>query len=378
MPIDVSRAPSGASPLWIIALFIALSEAMAGTAAIATDGTTRLIFAIFAVCFPVAVFATFVWLLIEHPANLYPPGEYTEQTPVTVYDQTLTKGGLALFANAVSEAALTAVTVHSDQEGLEDPRTLRDQVAHSFERAVEEGSVTIDRAQLIAGAEPVQIPIAEDALVDSFLDSVYFQIRPEVKAYTYGSAWLLVDAAGRPLDEMGTQWAKAHGNTRDQRPLSEIGILPGSSLSVVPIKSRSEGRRTAITGWQRSLGRIINALDSYVTQSGLTTERISGSQRPRLIAKDDSQIYGLYVMPGAFPKAHWVTLALEACQALAVERHHDVIPVLVIEKSPDESLVEAAAGAGLHLMWREGDTFRNAPWVRSSPARHTGSPVGPQ
>jgi hypothetical protein len=71
MPIDVSKAPSAASPLWVIALFIALSEATAGGAAITTNGTTRLIFACFAVAFPSIVFGVFVWLLIKHAPNLY-------------------------------------------------------------------------------------------------------------------------------------------------------------------------------------------------------------------------------------------------------------------------------------------------------------------
>jgi hypothetical protein len=41
---------------WIIALFIALSEAMASVAAIETDGTTRVVFAVFSVSFPFVVF----------------------------------------------------------------------------------------------------------------------------------------------------------------------------------------------------------------------------------------------------------------------------------------------------------------------------------
>jgi hypothetical protein len=60
MPINVSRAPAAASPLWIIALFIALSEATAGAAAITTNGVTRIIFACFAVAFPTLVFLVFV------------------------------------------------------------------------------------------------------------------------------------------------------------------------------------------------------------------------------------------------------------------------------------------------------------------------------
>ena len=62
--MNTSDAPSAPSPLWIIALFIGLTEVIAGLGAIATDGTTALIFTVFAVGFPVAVLGVFTWLLL--------------------------------------------------------------------------------------------------------------------------------------------------------------------------------------------------------------------------------------------------------------------------------------------------------------------------
>jgi hypothetical protein len=54
-PINTTSAPRAPSPLWIIALFIALSEFMAGVAVIATSGRTQMVFAVFAVVFPAVV-----------------------------------------------------------------------------------------------------------------------------------------------------------------------------------------------------------------------------------------------------------------------------------------------------------------------------------
>lgn len=62
----LATATEVTSPLPVIALFILLSQALAGYGAIATSGTTGTIFTCFAVSFPFVVLAVFVWLLVTH------------------------------------------------------------------------------------------------------------------------------------------------------------------------------------------------------------------------------------------------------------------------------------------------------------------------
>lgn len=62
----LATATEVTSPLPVIALFILLSQALAGYGTIATSGTTGTIFTCFAVSFPFVVLAVFVWLLVTH------------------------------------------------------------------------------------------------------------------------------------------------------------------------------------------------------------------------------------------------------------------------------------------------------------------------
>jgi hypothetical protein len=239
MSLNVAEWSSNPSPLWIIALFIALSEAMAGIAAIATSGTTRLIFAIFAVAFPLLVLTIFVWLLLAHPANLYSPQQYTANTTIQKYAEVLSRERRA-SAVVLKEAASEASALIAVDHGAPQSDERRDEVARNIERIVEESRVKIDRSAILPGADPIEIPVTSGTTVDELLDSVYFSISGAVKPFTYNKAWVLADA-DRPRFDIGTQWAKSEGWQRDSRTLAAAGIAPGSTLFAMP-QTASEAR----------------------------------------------------------------------------------------------------------------------------------------
>ena len=70
------------NPLGLIALFVVLVEAIAGYAAVseALSDSQRSILVWFVILYPVLVFASFVYLVIKHPAKLYAPGDFADQT----------------------------------------------------------------------------------------------------------------------------------------------------------------------------------------------------------------------------------------------------------------------------------------------------------
>jgi hypothetical protein len=233
MPLNVSQAPSNPSPLWIIALFIALSEAMAGAAAIAVGGGAQLIFAIFAVGFPILVFSVFMWMLVKHPANWYPPWQYTADTPVASYASALNRRHQdeAMVYDKLETAAATAATAAAAEAG---PDAVGDRVRATIRDVVKSNTVTIDPSKLIPHAEPFQIPVSPDTPVGDLLDSVYFAIRPAVKPFTYNKSWVLAEEGRKPLVDIGTTWANTEGIARDERPLTEAGIKPGATLVALP------------------------------------------------------------------------------------------------------------------------------------------------
>jgi hypothetical protein len=230
MPIDVSRAPATASPLWIIALFIALSEATAGTAAIITDGIGRLIFTYFAVSFPILVFGIFTWLLICHAPKLYAPGQYSSEITPETYRLGLTQTESALIGRAMAETVVPLLPGTVDGAAA---RSAVDKVAHRFEAAVEEASVSIFLGHLRPGAGNMQIPVDERTNVDGFLDSIFFMLSPTVKPFTYDRSWVLRDKHGKKYSDMGTSWARLRGLESDGRSLAEVGIKAGARLEVV-------------------------------------------------------------------------------------------------------------------------------------------------
>jgi len=234
MPIDVTKAPATASPLWVIALFIALSEVTAGVAAATTNGTARLIFACFAVAFPSAVFIAFVWLLVHHAPKLYPPGQYSREITPEIYRAGISQTDYKVIARAVAKAVIPEIGENSGRPDREDAL---DQVAHRFEEAVEESSVFVTLTPpLISSTQTLQIPVTEETTVGWLLDAIYWAIQPAVKPFTYGKEWMLYDGTeGKGYGRIGTQWAEQQGLIDDSRPIVKIGIMPGSRLTVTKI-----------------------------------------------------------------------------------------------------------------------------------------------
>jgi hypothetical protein len=363
---DTTAAPGYPSPLWIIALFVALSETTAGVASITTDGTIALMFAIFTVVFPLLVLGVFVWLLLEHPGNLYSPWQYTAQTDVQSYSEALSRESRsrgAIFKLAISEALAAGVAAEQEEPDVAE-QVLRAQVAARFEQVVKESCVTIDRSLLMDGAEPVQIPATPETTVDELLDSVWFSISSAVDPYTYNKSWVLADEDLQPLDEIGTQWAEHHDWQRDERSLDEAGIVPGATLLVLP---RARPKRVVTSGRKRErrkeLGDLLARVDRAARSEGHQVKRISGEQRPRRLVSDSKANYGLYAMPGKYAKASWVSLAADACRALASEQSIQIVPVLVLEREPSDQVRAEAEHLGVLVMWSDQVGLHDAPWA---------------
>jgi len=361
MPLDVSKAPATASPLWIIALFIALSEATAGVAAITTNGSTRLIFACFAVSFPVAVFVVFVWLLIRHAPNLYAPGQYSSDITPEIYRTGIGVGisqaQSLFFARAVAE---TVVPPPGEHSGGEDRDAVVAQVAQRFEAAVAESSVTVSLARLKPGAERLQIPVTEGTRVDSLLDAIYFALEPAVKPFTYEQTWVLIDERGTEYSDMGTEWARRRNLPRDSRPIADVGIVPGSQLTAVA-KGIAARRHAFFRGQTDGL---VNELRAKLRSDGVEVEDVDVRQRPRLLAREGDEAYGLYVIPGR-PGANddWVGLAKAASERLEADRGLTITPVLALDSQPTVHLQKMAAASHVIVIWLQNGVLHRAPWM---------------
>lgn len=234
-------ALTAASPLAVIALFIGLSEATVGAAAVGTGGASQLILAIFAVAFPTVVFSTFVWLLLVHPAHLYPPDQYTTVTTIEGYVRALRRGDVAsqaVLQSAITDAVSTAIAIDDEEDARPDQTSLMASVADAVDMAFKRGSVTIVRSPTLGGGRPVRFPVSELTTVQELLDSIYFALEVNVGSGTYGRKWWLVDEEGVGIPNIGTRWAREHtGIASDGRGLLSVGISPGSTLTAVRLPS---------------------------------------------------------------------------------------------------------------------------------------------
>lgn len=234
MPADDRRPQANAaSPLAIIALFIGLSEATAGAAAIGTDGTSRLILSVFAVTFPVLVFGVFVWLVLTHPANLYRPDQFTETTTIEAFVGGLRRQTLA--SQAVLESAIrdaVSAAIYAQDSGSDiSPASIAATVDQAVAAAVKQGSITVLLDQIVPGASPGSWPYSDDTTVQDLLDAVWFSFHGAIPPFTYGRQWWLVREDGSGLPEIGGPWAARHrGRPYDDRPLASVGITPGVCL----------------------------------------------------------------------------------------------------------------------------------------------------
>ncbi|HEV2945472.1 MAG TPA: hypothetical protein VGX26_10200 [Solirubrobacteraceae bacterium] len=229
--LNTASVPGSPSPLWIIALFIALSEATSGVAAIATNGTTEFVFTIFTVVFPVIVFCAFVWLLIRHPANLYSPGQYTDETSIEGYVAALSRENRrtqVVLGHAIGEAVASAsISSGRPQNTQNKQRVVRERVTRSFDSYLERSSITVDRSGVSPRLEPIRVPVTRETTIDELLDTIFFSLTPEIEPFSYGKTWVLATESDDFLEGLGTQWAKTEGLQRDERPIGEVGLLPG-------------------------------------------------------------------------------------------------------------------------------------------------------
>ncbi len=362
-PLNTKDAPTDPSPLWIIAIFLALSQVMACAAAIATDGTTRLIFAVFAVTFPVLVLIAFLYFLRFRAPNLYSPGQY-EHTSIREYAEGLSHQGRddkVVIKQAVTEAVVAGVVAqHPAPDDFTAQQNVRKLVAQKFADVVDQNSIVLDRSLLLDGTEPVQIPVTSETTVDELLDSVWFNISEAVEPYTYNKSWILADSDLVPLQAMGTSWANRQGWTGDERPLQEAGIIPGSAYFALP-RPRLPGVRAPSWTWRNQLRKLVTRYERTVRSRGLKARRVAGAQRPRLVVSAGETDYGLYVMAG-HAEATWVTQAAEACSALAAEERSQIKPVLALEHQPVERVRAAGEERAVRVVWLDEAGLHDAPW----------------
>ncbi|MGW7364578.1 hypothetical protein ACWGI8_14405 [Streptomyces sp. NPDC054841] len=231
----------GLNPLWIISLFLTVSEAAAGTAATQTQGWLQAVLVLFSVTFPVGVAAAFFAILVRRPYVLYAPKDYSKNPSVRDFVNALNTSRSRSVENMEASIRSAIEEVIPKMLDAKISALSRDAiVAEAIESAREDFRhrfIEISYSQMDRDVPPVQIPVGEDTRVQEFLNEAWSFTPESIPSFTYGDKWVLVDQEkGRSYHKMGSIWARRHGRgERDDRPLYSTGISAGDILHAVPL-----------------------------------------------------------------------------------------------------------------------------------------------
>ncbi|MFE5501260.1 hypothetical protein ACFQ73_01750 [Amycolatopsis japonica] len=227
--------PRTVGPLWVISLFLGLSEVTVAIATTQATGWIQAMLAIFAVAFPVLVSSVFFILLWRNNKVLYAPREFADGT--TVHDFVDAMSGNTRRSASIVESTFQSLTTRLEAhlEALGTTEAQRTEIIDWVGNAARSAVVTVHLSVFSQDPRSMQVPIDESTTVTELLDAVYFAIFDKVSNFSYSKTWLLRDTTtGHLFDHIGRPYARRHlGTDRDFRLLAEVGIEPGSTLSAV-------------------------------------------------------------------------------------------------------------------------------------------------
>jgi hypothetical protein len=253
------------TPLWVIALFLSLTETVVGVGVIQTRGNIQLILTIFVVAFPALVALVFFAIIWRKPYHLYAPTDFGSMD-FAAYIEAMRGSHLgrdtlfqeisnAVAASLRSDQTVTEVMASLGKEARPEVKIgLEAALGRTANRTVERvrsvGFLAIDTRPLLGVAGNVRyFPYSAEEEVSSLLDAIWLGLgeKADVPAFSYGSEWILRDSvSGRRFQDIGRRWARrTRGEAYDKRPLREVGIEPGMTLEAVPAVHGSRGSGAA-------------------------------------------------------------------------------------------------------------------------------------
>lgn len=233
----------------MISLFVSFSEVILGYAVTQTGGWIQGVLTSFVMLFPAGICIAFFRILWVKHFVFYPPSEFGPRTDVTQYVEAMSAASRPKpVADSIKdkieqvlkpeELAWTIdrlINTSPEKDHAKSIRELLDLVRNRVEDSVKAAFVRIDSTPLLGPNGPVWDEAYEpDMPVFAFLNNIWRHLQPHVGPFTYSVEWVLRDVAeNQLLRELGRPLARPRGLPEDKRPLSEVGIRPGTTLEVV-------------------------------------------------------------------------------------------------------------------------------------------------
>ena len=241
---EPDRKISTNGPLYVIGLFLGITQAGLAYVSGETSGCTQTSVLIFLGIYTVAVTTTFFVILWRRNWILYPPSEYGNIKP---QDFVSAMQGVEFPAKNIAEHVrqdldnrgsigrkLTDVTNALPPKQRDTVVGLVDEIRSVVVRRIEAAAILVDPSPL-KGQAALRLEIAYDPImsVSRLVDHLWWRIQP-FPPYPYGTMWALRDTtSGKVFSDIGPVWAEEHGKSEDDRPIQEVGIVGGMLFEVV-------------------------------------------------------------------------------------------------------------------------------------------------
>lgn len=216
----------GMTPLWIIALFVSLTETVTGIAVTQASGQVQLYLTYFVTLFPVGVATAFFLILAFRWWTFYGPAEYP-----TYIDPREFRGE---SIRPLDEESMNKLLTSKISEVISD-KALISRVVESIQK----GNLIVDPSPLLGSEEkPWVFPYEQFRSIQELLDTIWAALpRNLARPYSYGREWAF-QVGSKVVNDIGSgsTFARKHHPPNDTRSLAEIGITPGMRLLVVSPK----------------------------------------------------------------------------------------------------------------------------------------------
>jgi hypothetical protein len=273
-PQKPNRSPlrsGGLTPLGIVATFVALSETVAGLAAVKTEGVVQFMFASFAVFFPVFIAGVFFAILWKRAYVLYPPQDFGPEVDVRHYVEamrhqavgtqeihSLVRATIAeTLTSPMAQVALSEVTATKLPNAGEALKKASGVIADEAVERLQRSVLTVDIGAFgdLGLVPELVFPFHADDDAFTLLSAVYFQIGDYVQAFTYGKSWALQEeASGKLILPADVNWADNHSLANSGATVAEMGLTAGMRLRAIPLSNATTVRGSAYRNRKGKLG----------------------------------------------------------------------------------------------------------------------------
>lgn len=245
------------TPLWIISLFVSLTQTMVSVAVIQTTGVIQILLATFVVIFPILIASAFFIILWYRPYVLYAPSEYENTTDANYFVQAMLQRPYKSYdkiliddiKNVVKQTINSQEIINQLTQVIENNKTIpSEEVASKIlnslnittREQIEESFIYIDLSSISPYKHEITVPYDPNLGLENFLNEIYYALAGEVKAFTFGVDWILIDESGLRLRNLESLWSRksylplqVRSTTVEDRKIKDVSIYPGMKIKAI-------------------------------------------------------------------------------------------------------------------------------------------------